>query len=58
MLASRAIIGMFDLSARPFVAADEITFAVPMNKFTTMVKNMDESFLITKTWKNIQKRIK
>jgi uncharacterized protein (DUF169 family) len=53
-----AIIGMFDPSARPFVSPDELTCAVPMNKFTRMVQNMDESFLITKTWKAMQKRIK
>ncbi len=54
----QAIIGMFDPSARPFVAPDELTFTVPINKFTRMVKNMDESFLITNTWKTMQKRIK
>lgn len=53
-----AIIGMFDPSARPFVSPDELTFSVPMSKFTRMVQNMEESFLITNTWKNIQKRIK
>jgi hypothetical protein len=53
----RTVIGMFDISARPFVAPDELTFSVPMKKFVSMVQNMDESFLITKTWKTIQKRI-
>jgi uncharacterized protein (DUF169 family) len=51
------IIGMFDLSARPFVAADELTFSVPLKKFNRMVRDMEESFLITDTWKAIQKRI-
>lgn len=54
----RAVIGMFDTSARPFVATDELTFSVPINKFVSMVGNMEESFLITKSWKAIQKRIK
>jgi len=31
---------------------------VPMEKFTTMINNMEESFLITDTWKNINKRIR
>jgi uncharacterized protein (DUF169 family) len=53
----RAVMGMFDVSARPFVAEDEITFAAPMGKFLTMVNNMDESFLITGSWKKVQKRI-
>ncbi len=53
----RGVIGMFDISARPFVPADVITFAVPMNKFVRMVDNMEESFLITGSWKKVQKRI-
>jgi uncharacterized protein (DUF169 family) len=53
----RGIIGMFDSSARPFVTPDELTFAAPFNKFTAMVGNMEESFLITDTWKTMQKRI-
>ncbi len=53
----RAVIGLFDLSARPWVKENELTFAVPFKKFKTMVENMDESFLITDTWKKIKKRI-
>ncbi len=54
----RAVIGMFDSSARPFVATDELSFSVPMSKFVSMVGNMEESFLITRAWKAVQKRIK
>lgn len=54
----RAVIGMFDTSARPFVAADELTFAVAFKKFVSMVGDMEESFLITRSWKAVQKRIK
>jgi len=53
----RGIIGMFDVSARPYVRADELTFAAPMNKFESMIGNMEESFLITQSWKMVQKRI-
>jgi len=53
----RGIIGMFDVSARPYVSADELTFAAPINKFERMVGNMEESFLITESWKRVQKRI-
>lgn len=53
----RAVIGMFDLSARPFFAPDELAFSVHFKKFESMVRDMDESFLITDTWKTIQKRI-
>ncbi len=53
----RAVIGMFDPSARPYVPKDTLSFAVPMKKFVTMIGNMEESFLITNTWKKLQKRI-
>jgi len=53
----RAILGMFDVSARPFVPKDDLTIAVPMNKFDRMIDNMDESFLITSSWEKVRKRI-
>ena len=54
----RGVIGMFDVSARPFVPKDTLTFAAPMNKFVRMIDNMEESFLITPSWAKVQKRIK
>lgn len=54
----RGVIGMFDVSARPFVPRDTLTFAAPMSKFTGMIENMEESFLITPSWAKVQKRIK
>jgi hypothetical protein len=53
----RAVIGMFDVSARPSVPRDTLSYAVPMKKFETMIENMDESFLITDSWKRVHKRI-
>jgi hypothetical protein len=53
----RAVIGMFDVSARPFIPEDMLSFAVPMSKFDRMIDNMNESFLITPSWGKIQKRI-
>lgn len=53
----RAIIGMFDPSARPYVPKDTLSFAVPMAKFEKMIGYMDESFLITDTWVKMRKRI-
>lgn len=53
----RSVIGMFDVSARPYVPADRLTFAVPWPKFERMVANMDESFLITESWKKVQTRL-
>jgi hypothetical protein len=56
-LRPRAVIGMFDISARPCVPMGVLTFSVPMIKFTKMISYMDESFLITDSWKKVQKRI-
>ena len=53
----RAVIGMFDVSARPYVEKDTLSFAIPMNKFTRMIDDMEESFLITPSWAKVQKRI-
>ena len=53
----RGVLGMFDVSARPCVPADAITFAAPMSKFLRMINNMEESFLTTASWKKVQKRI-
>lgn len=53
----RAVIGMLDPSARLYVPKDTLSFSVPMKRFVTMIGNMEESFLITDTWKKLQKRI-
>jgi len=52
----RAVIGMFDVSARRFIPENTLSFSVPMLKFERMVRNMEESFLTTKSWRAIQKR--
>lgn len=53
----RAVIGMFDPSARPCVPENVLTFAVPYKRFEKMVSYMEESFLITETWSVIRKRM-
>ncbi len=53
----KAVFGMFDPSARPFVPKDVLTFSLPFLRFIRMVNNVDESFLITESWKMVQKRI-
>lgn len=53
----RAVIGMFDPSARMCLPGNLLSFAVPITKFMEMIDQMEESFLITGTWKVIQKRI-
>jgi hypothetical protein len=49
---------MFDVSARPYVPEDVLTFSMPMNKLLRMIENMEESFLITSSWDKVNKRIK
>jgi uncharacterized protein (DUF169 family) len=53
----RAVIGMFDPSARPCVQENLLTFAVPMKRFERMIGYMEESFLITGTWTTVRNRI-
>lgn len=53
----RAVIGMFDPSARPCVPTGSLTFAVPMKRFERMISYMEESFLITHTWTTVRDRI-
>jgi hypothetical protein len=52
-----AVLGMFDVSARPFVPERTLSFAVPMAKFARMVGDMEESFLITGSWAKVRSRI-
>ncbi|MHC4481107.1 MAG: DUF169 domain-containing protein [Planctomycetota bacterium] len=54
----RSVIGMFDVSARPFVPAQTLSFAVPMEKFAGMVEDMEESFLITDSWDKVRRRMR
>ncbi|HUW59365.1 MAG TPA: DUF169 domain-containing protein [Candidatus Bathyarchaeia archaeon] len=53
----RAILGMFDVSARPCVPPQTLTFAVPMEKFNRMIDNMEQSFLTTPSWDKVKKRL-
>jgi len=53
----KCVLGMFDVSARPGVEKNVLSFSVPIKRFETMVKNMDNSFLTTETWGKVKKRI-
>ena len=52
----RCVLGMFDISARPYVGEDSLSFAAPFPKFQRMVDNMSESFLGTGSWKALRRR--
>ena len=53
----RCVLGMFDVSARPCVPETTLTFAIPMRRFREMIRNIDESFLITESWNVVKTRI-
>ena len=50
----RCVLGMFDISARPCIGENTLSFAVPYPKFQKMVENMGESFLTTESWKTLR----
>jgi len=52
----KVVLGMFDVSARPWVQPGDLTLSVPWQKFTRMVDEMDESFLITPSWEKVRSR--
>ncbi|MDD1709569.1 MAG: DUF169 domain-containing protein [Methanoregulaceae archaeon] len=54
----RAVLGMFDPSARPCVMGDVLTMAIPMKKFALMFGYMEESFLVTRTWEKVKEKIR
>lgn len=54
--APRCILGMFDVSARPYVPKNTLTFSIPFKRFKEMVLNMDESFLVTDSWNQVKTR--
>jgi uncharacterized protein (DUF169 family) len=53
----RAILGMFDVSARPMVEKDVLTLAMPYSVFLTLLENVSGSFLETESWKKVLRRI-
>ena len=54
----RAVLGMFDPTARVWIGSDCLTFTVTMERFRRMVENMSESFLVAPAWHLIRKRIR
>lgn len=54
---NKAVLGGWDPSARKFFKTDEISFTVPFGMFQQMLHRYEESFLATKTWSNVKKKI-
>jgi hypothetical protein len=53
----KVVLGTFDPSARPCVPLDVLTMAFPMKRFEKAVGYMEESFLATKEWERVEKKI-
>ncbi|HVP58365.1 MAG TPA: DUF169 domain-containing protein [bacterium] len=54
----KAVLGMFDVSARSCMDRSTLTFSIPARRFTEMVENMDKSFLTTRSWQEIKGQLK
>jgi len=53
----RAILGMFDVSARPMVEREILTLSMPYSLFLKLLENISGSFLETESWKKVRQRI-
>jgi uncharacterized protein (DUF169 family) len=52
----RAVLGLFDVSGRPRVPSDVLSFAIPRPLFLRMAENIPESFLTTESWHKVRVR--
>ncbi len=53
----KAILGGWDPSERKYLKTDEITFTMPWALFELMIENWKSSFLASKSWDVVKKRI-
>lgn len=53
----RAVLGGWDPSARKFYRTDELTMTMPLAMFERMLAQYEDSFLLTETWRLVQKKI-
>ena len=53
----RAVVGITDISARPHIDPDLLSFTVPFKMFQEMEKDVPISFLKKNAWKKVAKRI-
>jgi len=54
----RAVVGLIDITVRPMVDADILSFTVPFAMFKEMEDNIDGSFIEKHLWHKIRERIK
>lgn len=53
----KAVLGGWDPSARKFFKTDELSFTVPFDMFVNMLTRFESSFLTSKTWSLVRKKI-
>ncbi len=54
----RCFLGLFDPSVRPWVGKNELSFTVPMSRFTAMLETMRECFLFgSHAWERVKARL-
>ena len=53
----RAVLGGWDPSARKFLKTDELSLTVPFEMFCHMLERYGQSFLNSKTWQIVRKKI-
>lgn len=53
----KSVLGMFDVSARPSVPHAILSLAIPFVKFERIIASFEESFVITESWKKVQRRM-
>lgn len=53
----KAVVGMLDISARPVIDADLLSFSVPFSMFKEMEDNVPDSFLDKHAWHKVAERI-
>jgi uncharacterized protein (DUF169 family) len=53
----RAVLGSFDIAARPFVEPDYMSLALPRPLHDKVLAEIDNAFLNTRSWKRVIKRV-
>ncbi len=53
----RAVVGVLDVSARPYIDPDLLAFTVPYEMFVEMEEDVPGSFLEKESWKKVRSRI-
>lgn len=54
---TKGVLGGWDPSARKFFKTDELSLSMPFEMFTSMLERYEGSFLKTKTWETVKKKI-